>query len=159
MKILLSRCLFVFLSIVLMNHGSMAKSQETINTNYSRDVTREVLASGYPDEASGYILELVRYIIPPDVLLPIHSHPGMQLGRIESGILLYKVVKGEAKIMRKNGLIEILKDGQETLLTQGDSLIEPGYMVHYGQNKTSEPVIILSSSLLKSNEPKTIIEP
>lgn len=122
-----------------------------------QSVTREVLASGYPSDAQGRILELVRYTIPSGVKLPPHIHPGMQIERVEFGTLTYTVVKGSAKIIRANRSEEILKAGQTTLLKVGDSLIEPGGMVHYGKNQSASIVILLSASLFDAKQPKAIL--
>ncbi|MFB2839084.1 hypothetical protein [Floridanema evergladense] len=86
--------------IVLAFFGTIAiaKSQQTpppVN-NYTQAVTREVLASGYPSEAEGRILELVRYTIPPGANIPAHIHPGMQIERVEFGTLTYTVVKTQS---------------------------------------------------------------
>jgi len=139
-----------------------AKSQQTPPTvnSYTQSVTREVLASGYPSDAEGRILELVRYTIPPGANLPPHIHPGMQIERVIQGTLTYTVVKGSAKIVRSNRTEETLQAGQTTLLKVGDSLAEPGGMVHYGKNETSSNVILLSASLFDAKKPKaTLINP
>ena len=122
----------------------------------TQSVSREVLASGYPNDAQGRILELVRITIPSGANLPPHFHPGMQTGRVEFGTVTYTIVKGSAKIKRANNTEEILQAGQTTLLKVGDSLIEPGGMVHYGKNESASVVIILTASLLDAEQPKAI---
>ena len=84
----------------------------------------------------------------------------MQIEKVEMGTLTYNVVKGTAKIKRASGKEETLDAGQTTRLTVGDSLVEPGGMVHYGQNETKDVVILISASLFDSQKPKAIlIEP
>ena len=122
----------------------------------TQSVSREVLASGYPNDAQGRILELVRITIPSGANLPPHIHPGMQISRVEFGTLTYTIVEGSAKILRANRTEEILQAGQTTLLKVGDSLIEPGGMVHYGKNESASVVIILTASLLDAEQPKAI---
>jgi quercetin dioxygenase-like cupin family protein len=73
------------------------------------------------------------------------------------GTLTYTVVKGTAKIKRANGKEETLDAGKTTRLTVGDSLVEPGGMVHYGKNETGDQVILLSASLFDSHKPKAIL--
>ena len=138
---------------------AIAKSQQkpTPVNSYTQSVTREVLASGYPSEAEGRILELVRYTIPPGANLPAHIHPGMQIEQVEFGTLTYTVVKGSAKIIRADRTEETLQAGQTTLLKVGDSLAEPGGMVHFGKNETASSVILLSASLFEANKPKAIL--
>jgi quercetin dioxygenase-like cupin family protein len=153
---------FSVMMMVGLGTVTVARSQQTPppNTSYTQTVKREVLASGYPSEAEGRILELVRYTIPAGAKLPPHIHPGMQIEKVELGTLTYSVVKGTAKIKRANGKEETLDAGQTTRVTVGDSLVEPGGMVHYGQNETEDLVILISASLLDSQKPKAImIEP
>ena len=153
---------FSVMMMVGLGTVTVARSQQTPppSDSYTQTVKREVLASGYPSEAEGRILELVRYTIPAGAKLPAHIHPGMQIEKVELGTLTYSVVKGTAKIKRANGKEETLDAGQTTRLTVGDSLVEPGGMVHYGQNETEDVVILISASLLDSQKPKAIlIEP
>jgi len=150
--------IFPLMTLTLLGTVEMVRCQETpppVNA-YTQSVTREVLASGYPTDAEGRILELVRYTIPSGAQLPPHIHPGMQIERVEYGTLTYSVVKGSAKIVRNNRSEEILRAGQTTLLKVGDSLIEPGGMVHYGKNESASIVILLSASLFDVKRPKAI---
>jgi quercetin dioxygenase-like cupin family protein len=150
--------LSLILPLAILGFGSIVVSQETSSPNtYTQSVTREVLANGYPTQDKKQILELVRYIIPPRTKLPIHSHPGMQIERVEAGILTYTVVEGEAKVTKANGTELILAKGKTTQITVGDSLVEPGGMVHYAENQTNSPVILLSASLFDTNQPKAIL--
>ncbi|MBO1348527.1 MAG: cupin domain-containing protein [Hormoscilla sp. GUM202] len=121
-------------------------------------VTREVLAQGKPGGEPCRVLELVRYTIAAGVKLPPHTHPGMQIGTVKSGVLTYQVVEGESKITRgKDGSVETLHTGAQTKLYAGDSLVEPEAMVHFGQNDGSEPVVLLSSSLFACDRPPSQI--
>ena len=124
---------------------------------FNPTLTREVLAFGYPQATDGQILELVRYTIPSGIVLPPHSHPGMQIEQIELGILTYTVIKGTAKIIRANHSTQLLQAGQTTYLYSGDSLTEPAGMVHSAKNETNSPIVIYSSSLFEINQPKTQI--
>ena len=122
----------------------------------TQSVSREVLASGYPNDAQGRILELVRITIPSGANLPPHIHPGMQIGRIEFGTLTYTIIEGSAKIKRANGTEEIVQAGQTTLLKVGDSVSEPGGTVHSAKNESASAVIILSASLFDVEQPRAI---
>ncbi|MEM8673203.1 MAG: cupin domain-containing protein [Cyanobacteria bacterium P01_G01_bin.67] len=122
----------------------------------NHSISREVLAFGYPQGIEGKILELVRYTIPSGVVLPPHSHPGMQIEQIELGILTYTVIKGTAKVIRANKQTQLLQAGQTTYLYSGDSLTEPAGMIHYAKNETNSPIILYSSSLFEVNQPKAI---
>ncbi|WP_013325402.1 cupin domain-containing protein [Gloeothece verrucosa] len=149
---------FIVSVFILSVSSAVALSQETSPNNaYTQSVTREVLVSGFPGNAEGQILELVRYTIAKGAKLPVHIHPGMQIERVEFGILTYTVVKGSATLKRANGTQEILSAGQTTQLNVGDSLVEPAGMVHFGENSTASPVILLSASLLDAKQPKAIL--
>ncbi|HBB33875.1 MAG TPA: cupin domain-containing protein [Cyanobacteria bacterium UBA8803] len=153
------RKLSLLLPLAILAFGSVVvNSQETSSPNhYTQSVTREVLANGYPTQDQKQILELVRYTIAPRTKLPIHTHPGMQIERVEAGTLTYKVLEGEAKITKANGTELILQAGETIQLTVGDSLVEPARMVHYGENQTDSLVILLSASLFDANQPKAIL--
>lgn len=151
--------IFPLITLTLLGAMEMARCQEAsppVNA-YTQSVTTEVLATGYPDDAPGRSLELVRYTIPPGANLPPHIHPGMQISRVEFGTLTYTVVKGSAKIQRANRSEEILKAGQTTLLKVGDGVIEPGGMVHDSKNESASIVILLSNSLFDAKQPKAIL--
>lgn len=151
--------IFPLITLTLLGSMEIARCQEAsppVNA-YTQSVTREVLASGYPNDAQGRILELVRYTIPSGANLPLHFHPGMQTERVEFGTLTYTVVEGSAKITRADGTKEILRAGQTTLLKAGDSLTEPRGMVHYGKNESASDVIILAASLFDAKQPKAIL--
>lgn len=148
----------IFPLAILAFGGVVVNSQETSAPNtYTQSVTREVLANGYPIQDQKQILELVRYTIAPSTKLPIHTHPGMQIERVEAGTLTYTVVKGEAKVTKANRTELVLQPWQTIQLTIGDSLVEPAGMVHYAENNTNSPVILLSASLFDANQPKAIL--
>lgn len=119
-------------------------------------VVREVLASSDPKEAPGEVLSLVRYTIPAGAKLPVHKHPGDQMATVISGTLTYHVVaNGDVPITRANGAKETAHPGDTVVFTVGDSWVEPEGMIHYAENRTDQPVVLLSSSLFAGNEPPT----
>lgn len=119
-------------------------------------VVREVLASSDPKEAPGEVLSLVRYTIPAGAKLPVHKHPGDQMATVISGTLTYHVVaNGDVPITRANGTKETAHPGDTVVFTVGDSWVEPEGMIHYAENRTDQPVVLLSSSLFAGNEPPT----
>ncbi|MEB3225975.1 MAG: cupin domain-containing protein [Synechococcus sp.] len=135
--------------------ATLAESEP--KNQYTQTVTRTVLAEGLPEAAPNQILELVRYEIPPFATLPPHIHPGLQIARVEFGLLTYSVVEGTALITKADGTQETLTAGQKTLLKPGDAVTELEGMVHFGQNETPDPVILLATSLLATNQPKAIL--
>lgn len=119
-------------------------------------VERRVLSSSHPLAAPGETLELVQYIIPSGARLPVHRHPGVQMATVESGSLTYHVVDhGEVIVTRADGTEESIGAGVVTNFGVGDSWVEPVGMVHYAENLSDEPVILMSTSLLDDHEPPT----
>lgn len=133
--------------------GLLAATPEATPANPHAAVVREVINEGMPAAAPGQVLQLVRYIIPPNISLPVHIHPGMQVAYVESGTLTYSVVEGSANFTRANGETGVLQAGETTELQVGGSLVEQQGMVHFGENKTDEPVILLVSSLFEADVP------
>jgi len=120
-------------------------------------VVREVLSSDDPESAPGEVLALVRYTIPAGAVLPVHIHPGVQMATVESGVLTYHVIEGgSAPVTRADGTEETIGPGESTTFEVGDAWVEPEGMVHYGENPTSEPVVLMATSLLAADEPAAI---
>jgi len=122
-------------------------------------VVREILAQVEdPPGAPGRLLTLVRYTIAPGAELAPHVHPGVQVASIVSGVLAYEVVSGTAVVQRdvdENGVPateEELVGPTETELRPGDVVIEEGSMLHYGANRTGEPIVILATLLTEGEE-------
>ena len=119
-------------------------------------VVRHVLSSTHPAAAPGETLELVEYTIPAGAVLPVHTHPGVQMATVESGALTYHVIEhGSATVTRADGTEEVVGPGKIATFTAGDSWVEPVGMVHYAENLTTEPVVLMSTSLLEDDEPPT----
>lgn len=121
-------------------------------------VVREVLVSSESAEAPGEELALVRYTIAPGAVLPVHTHPGVQMASVESGTLTYHVVdNGEVLVTRADGTEESFGPGETVVFTVGDSWVEPEGMVHYAENLTDEPVVLISASLFTEGAPASTV--
>lgn len=124
---------------------------------------RDVLVEGSPEAADGQVLQLVRYDIPPGVVLPMHTHPGMQLAWIESGVLTYHVVDGGSIPVTRAAhdgtpeATELVAPGETTELHPGDSVSELDGVVHYGENIGPDTVVILAATLLDPDEPASVV--
>jgi quercetin dioxygenase-like cupin family protein len=121
-----------------------------------------VLVAATPASAPDQSLQLVRYIIEPGTTLPKHVHPGTQLASIESGELTYTVVNGQIRVERAAtngtpGPVETLTSGQTTVLRPGDAVIETEGNVHFGENLSDEPVVILAAVLLEAGQPPSLV--
>jgi quercetin dioxygenase-like cupin family protein len=145
--------LLVFCVMVVGTAGIAVSASDEATPETPHAVVREVLVAGRPDTAPGKVLELVRYTIPPHTLLPVHIHPGMQTAFVESGTLHYTVVEGSAAFTRANGESGELTRGQETDLEPGDTIVETQGMVHFGDNRGDEEVILLVASLFQADVP------
>jgi len=120
-------------------------------------VTRDVLSETEPESAPGELFELVRYVIPAGAVLPVHTHPGVQMATVESGTLTYHVVaNGSITVTRADGTVEEIGPGETATMDVGDSWVEPEGMVHYAENLTGEDVVLMSSSLLDADQPSAI---
>lgn len=115
-------------------------------------VVKEVLASMTdPPGAPGRTLTLIRYTIAPGAQLPAHVHPGVQLASIQAGSLSYTVVSGTAIVRRAgNATPEPVTGPKAITLDPGDAVEEKGDMVHFGANRTADPVVILATLLTES---------
>src|SRR5262249_13058035 len=115
-------------------------------------VTREPLASaGHPRGAVGKTLGLARVTGVPGATLPLHHHPGTQIGYVDSGILTYTVEKGRARLMAGTGdaprLVRVIHAGQTARVHPGQWLIEQPTDHHHAQNKGTVPVVIYLATL------------
>lgn len=117
-------------------------------------IIREILArSDDPPRAQGSRLTLVRYTIAPGAELTPHVHPGVQMAAIVGGVLSYRVLDGTVVIQRSVGAdgepaeVEVVTGPAETALYPGDAVVEDGRMLHYGSNRTNEPVHIMAALL------------
>lgn len=121
-------------------------------------VVRDVLGTDEPDEAPGELLELSKYTIPAGFVLPVHKHPGVQMATVVSGTLTYHVVSdGEVSVTRADGTTETGAPGDTLVFEIADSWVEPEGMVHWAENLTDQPVILLSTSLFEEGVPASEI--
>ncbi len=153
---------FLMMGILVAGSLSSVTAQDNATPEASPEaapaVVRDVLGSDDPESAPGELFELARYTIPAHFALPVHIHPGVQMAVVESGTLTYHVVEnGSIEVTWADGTEELIGPGETATFTVGDSWVEPEGMVHYAENLTDEPVILLSSSLLDADEPTAIL--
>ncbi len=138
--------------------GATRANTEALPPASTAVVVRDVLIQATPAAAPDQVLQLVRYDIPAGVVLPEHTHPGVQAAYIESGVLTYHVISGGTiAITRADGTTEELGPGANTELYPGDAAVEVDGVVHYGENLGTEPVIILASTLLAADQPPSVV--
>jgi len=159
--------LCLFAATVLIGSSALASRSAATPVASPAAVTsavfRETLAIGFPPAASGQTLELVRYDIPAQTTLAVHIHPGLQIAYVVSGELTYHVLTGTVEVRRAGdpdptqpGPAELIEAGSSTVLGPGDSVAELPGAVHYGENLTDEPVVLLAATLLETGEPAAI---
>src|SRR3954452_7092440 len=110
-------------------------------------VTREPLASaGHPRGSVHRTLGLSRVTVMPGTTLPLHHHPGTQIGYVESGVLTYTVEQGRARLMKGSGddpvLVRVIRAGGTVRVHPGQWLIEQPTDHHHAQNTGTVPVVI-----------------
>jgi quercetin dioxygenase-like cupin family protein len=96
----------------------------------------------------------------PGAAIPVHYHPGTQIGAIVQGVLTYEVLSGSVKLYRSGAdpaAPEVVSAGQTILVLPGDVLVETPGEVHQGRNEGNVPVVIYLSSLFPAGTPRSII--
>ncbi|HEU0164335.1 MAG TPA: cupin domain-containing protein [Thermomicrobiales bacterium] len=125
---------------------------------YGGTLVKTTLISDQPASAPGETLALTRFVIPAGSALPVHRHPGIQMATVESGTITYHVISnGVVLVTRADGTKEQAGPGSTVVLTTGDTWEEPEGMVHYAENLTDQPVVLLSTSLLATDQDATIL--
>lgn len=114
----------------------------------AKGVTRTVLAVAEPANAPGQVLYMTRVKIAPKTKLSEHFHSGVQVARVESGVLTYRILSGTARVTRASGAVRRFTGPTTASLHKGDSIVETSSLVHYGSNKTSKPVVIVTALLV-----------
>jgi quercetin dioxygenase-like cupin family protein len=127
-----------------------------------RTATREALAGDdNPTGAPGRTLGLSRVTIPPGVRLPLHRHAGTQVAYIDEGTLTYTVRNGSVRVTKgpydgEHSVVRTIRAGQTKTIPQGMWIVEQPSDVHFAQNRTTKPVVILLSTLFPIGAPPSI---
>lgn len=121
-------------------------------------VTVTSLGPVAPVGAPGRALYLVHYTIAPGTELPLHHHEGTQIGLVMSGDLTYRVVSGEVPVYRtepggKARLVRTIRAGETAIIGAGEWVVEEPDDHHQGANRGTEPVLIVTSTLLRDGAP------
>jgi quercetin dioxygenase-like cupin family protein len=158
---IIAMLLLVVAMIGVSGEHAISATPEAAVTPATPGAVREVLNEGEPAGAPGEELALVRYVIDPGAHLPAHTHPGMQVNVVISGTLHYMVVEGTAyyTLATEAGTSTVheLTGGQSIDFQPGDSFVEPEGMVHFGENLTSEPIVLMTASLFAEGEPPSTV--
>lgn len=123
-------------------------------------VSGGALGGGKTKVAPGYALSLRRGVFAPGGVVPLHHHPGALVIYVESGVLTYTVVEGEALVQRgvvageDPGPAERFGPGTEAILNPGDVVFEQD-VVHVTQNTGDIPAVILIAAHVAADQPLT----
>ncbi len=119
----------------------------------SAEVTRVLFGQTDPSNAPGQTLYLQQIAIPGGVALPTHFHEGTQIATIQAGVLTYHVVKNTVTVNHADGTSEEVSAPSVVELKVGDGVVETSDMVHWAENKGTQPVQILLATLLTKGAP------
>src|SRR3954471_24970803 len=133
------------LVVVVVLLGLMLGSARTASPSLAQDatpeavsppvITSEVLGSAVPAAVENPELALARVTAMPGAVLPVHHHPGTQIGVVVQGELTYSVFTGEIEWHRgddPSGAPYMIGPGETVVVRPGDSLIESPTSIHQG---------------------------
>jgi quercetin dioxygenase-like cupin family protein len=123
-------------------------------------ITSEVLGRAAPVPVEDPELSLGRVTVMPGAVLPVHYHPGTQIGVVVQGELTYTVYTGEIAWFRGDdptGEPQMIGSGETVVVRPGDALVESPESVHQGRNNSGAPLVIYVSTLFPSGAPRAIV--
>jgi quercetin dioxygenase-like cupin family protein len=121
-------------------------------------VAIEALGPVMPPGAPGQALYLVRYRIALGTRLALHHHEGLQIGLVEAGVLTYHVETGEVPVFAaaadgRSTTVRTVRAGQTVQIVLGQWVVEEEGDHHWGANEGGEPLVIVTSALLREGAP------
>lgn len=123
-------------------------------------ITSEVLGRAMPVTVENPELALGRVTVMPGAVLPVHYHPGTQVGVVVQGELTYTVFTGEIDWYRGDdptGEPHAIGPGETVVVRPGDALVESPDSIHQGRNDGSVPLVIYLSTLFPGDAPRAIV--
>jgi quercetin dioxygenase-like cupin family protein len=160
--ILLAAAVTMF-GVALVFQGSAPASfaqQATPGTNSPIEISSEVLGRAVPVAIDNPELALGRVTIMPGAAIPIHHHPGTQIGVVLQGELTYEVFTGEVAWHRGDEPTEqpsLIRPGDTVVVRPGDALVETPGSIHQGRNSGDAPLVIYLSTLFPVDAPRSIV--
>jgi quercetin dioxygenase-like cupin family protein len=141
-------------SLSLAQHATPEASTPIANTS-------EVLGRAAPVTVENPELSLGRVTVMPGAVLPVHYHPGTQIGVVVQGELTYTVFMGEVEWHRSDdatGQPRRIGPGETVVVRPGDALVETPESIHQGRNNGAVPLIIYLSTLFPIDAPRAVVE-
>lgn len=123
-------------------------------------ISSEVLGRALPVAVADPELSLGRVTIMPGAAIPVHYHPGSQIGVVVQGELTYTVFTGEIAWYRGDRLASepyMIGAGETVVVRPGDALVESPDSVHQGRNDGEVPLVIYLSSLFPAGAQRSVI--
>ncbi len=123
-------------------------------------ITSEVLGRATPVTVENPELSLGRVTVMPGAVLPVHYHPGTQIGVVVQGELTYSVFTGEIEWHRGDdptGEPYTIGPGETVVVRPGDTLVESPESTHQGRNDGAVPLVIYLSTLFPTDAPRAIV--
>jgi len=123
-------------------------------------IVSEVLGRTAPISVENPELALGRVTVMPGAVLPVHFHPGTQIGVVVEGELTYTVMTGQITWYRAGGgpdAPELIRPGETVVVRPGDALIEAPDSIHQGRNEGSEILVIYLSTLFPADAPRAVV--
>ncbi len=120
----------------------------------------EVLGRAVPVAVENPELALARVTVMPGGVLPVHFHPGTQVGVVVQGELTYTVFTGEIAWYQGGDLTEeprLIGPGETVVVRAGGALVESPDSIHQGRNNSSLPLVIYLSTLFPADAPRAIV--
>jgi quercetin dioxygenase-like cupin family protein len=123
-------------------------------------ITSEVLGRAAPVSVENPELTLGRVTVMPGAVLPVHYHPGTQIGVVVQGELTYVVLTGAVEWHRGDdpaGEPHVIGPGETVVVRAGDALVESPESIHQGRNNGAVPLVIYLSTLFPADAPRAIV--
>lgn len=123
-------------------------------------IVSEVLGRAGPVPVDDPELALGRVTVMPGAALPVHYHPGTQIGVVVQGELAYSVLTGQVIWHRAGDAAApptVIGTGETVTVRIGDALVESIGSIHQGRNGGDVPLVIYLSTLFPTGAPRAII--
>ena len=123
-------------------------------------IASEVLGRAVPAAIEEPELALGRVTIMPGAAIPVHIHPGTQIGVVVQGELTYQVFSGDVRWYRGDdpaGEPVSIAPGETVVVRPGDALVESPGAIHQGRNAGDVPVVIYLSTLFPAGAPSSTV--
>ncbi|MDF2761898.1 MAG: Cupin 2, conserved barrel domain protein [Thermomicrobiales bacterium] len=153
----------VLFGAILLWRGNPADSlaqHATPETAAPVAITSEILGRAAPATVANPELSLGRVTVMPGAVLPVHYHPGTQIGVVVQGELTYTVFTGEIEWYRGDdptGEPYAIGPGETVVVHPGDALVESPESIHQGSNNGAIPLVIYLSTLFPTDAPRAIV--